>query len=40
MKVDVAQVFLTREEAVGAVLQVAGESDVILYENDLPDHYP
>ena len=35
-----AQVFLTREEAVGAVLQVAGESDVILYENDLPDHYP
>jgi UDP-N-acetylmuramoyl-tripeptide--D-alanyl-D-alanine ligase len=37
---DEAQVFLTREEAVGAVLQVAGESDVILYENDLPDHYP
>jgi hypothetical protein len=35
-----AKVFLTRDDAVGAVLQEAGESDVILYENDLPDHYP
>jgi len=35
-----ARVFLTRDDAVGAVLQEAGESDVILYENDLPDHYP
>jgi len=34
------KVFLTRDEAVGAVNQVAGSGDVILYENDLPDHYP
>ncbi len=33
-------VFLRRDEAVGAVLQEAGPGDVILYENDLPDHYP
>jgi UDP-N-acetylmuramoyl-tripeptide--D-alanyl-D-alanine ligase len=35
-----AQLFLTRDEAVGAVNQVASSGDVILYENDLPDHYP
>jgi len=35
-----AQLFLTRDDAVGAVNQVAGSGDVILYENDLPDHYP
>jgi UDP-N-acetylmuramoyl-tripeptide--D-alanyl-D-alanine ligase len=34
------QVFLVRDDAVGAVNRVAGPSDVILYENDLPDHYP
>lgn len=34
------KVFLTRDDAVGAVLQEAGPQDVILYENDLPDHYP
>lgn len=34
------KVFLTRDDAVGAVNQVAGPGDVILYENDLPDHYP
>ena len=34
------RVFLTRDDAVGAVNQVAGPGDVILYENDLPDHYP
>ena len=33
-------VFLRRDDAVGAVNQVAGPGDVILYENDLPDHYP
>ena len=32
--------FLTRDDAVGAVNQVARSGDVILYENDLPDHYP
>lgn len=37
---ETTQVFLTRDEAVGAVNRVAGPSDVILYENDLPDHYP
>ena len=34
------QLFLTRDDAVGAVNQVARSGDVILYENDLPDHYP
>jgi UDP-N-acetylmuramoyl-tripeptide--D-alanyl-D-alanine ligase len=32
--------FLTRNQAVRFVTQSAGELDVILYENDLPDHYP
>ena len=32
--------FLTRDKAVRFVTQAAGEFDVILYENDLPDHYP
>lgn len=35
-----AQVFATRHEAVTAALLAAGERGVILYENDLPDHYP
>lgn len=30
----------TREEAVQWVRQTAGNGDVVLYENDLPDHYP
>lgn len=34
------KVFLTRDDAVGAVLHEAKPEDVILYENDLPDHYP
>ena len=33
-------VFLRRDDAVSAVLQEARAGDVILYENDLPDHYP
>jgi len=37
---DNARVFLGRAEAVEAALQVAGDKGVILYENDLPDHYP
>jgi UDP-N-acetylmuramoyl-tripeptide--D-alanyl-D-alanine ligase len=32
--------FDTREEAVAAALDQAGDRGVILYENDLPDHYP
>jgi UDP-N-acetylmuramoyl-tripeptide--D-alanyl-D-alanine ligase len=32
--------FLYRDDAVRFVTEEAGESDVILYENDLPDHYP
>lgn len=35
-----AEVFDTRGDAVAAALQVAGSQGVILYENDLPDHYP
>jgi UDP-N-acetylmuramoyl-tripeptide--D-alanyl-D-alanine ligase len=35
-----ADVFDTRGEAVTHALQIAGEQGVILYENDLPDHYP
>jgi UDP-N-acetylmuramoyl-tripeptide--D-alanyl-D-alanine ligase len=31
---------LNRDEAVRFVTEHSGESDVILYENDLPDHYP
>lgn len=30
----------SREEAVGWVRQNLAEGDVVLYENDLPDHYP
>jgi UDP-N-acetylmuramoyl-tripeptide--D-alanyl-D-alanine ligase len=36
----VATVFDTRGEAVTAALHAAGDKGVILYENDLPDHYP
>lgn len=32
--------FDTRADAVTAALRAAGERGVILYENDLPDHYP
>ena len=35
-----ARVFTRRELAVPAALDQAGERGVILYENDLPDHYP
>jgi UDP-N-acetylmuramoyl-tripeptide--D-alanyl-D-alanine ligase len=30
----------TREEAVPIATAAAGERGVVLYENDLPDHYP
>jgi UDP-N-acetylmuramoyl-tripeptide--D-alanyl-D-alanine ligase len=30
----------TREQAVRQAVAAAGERGVILYENDLPDHYP
>jgi len=30
----------SREDAVGWVRENLGEGDVVLYENDLPDHYP
>jgi UDP-N-acetylmuramoyl-tripeptide--D-alanyl-D-alanine ligase len=30
----------TREQAVTWVREHMGEGDVVLYENDLPDHYP
>ncbi|MGY6497974.1 MAG: Mur ligase family protein [Microcella sp.] len=30
----------TREQAVAAAVERAGDRGVILYENDLPDHYP
>lgn len=33
-------VYDRREVAVQAALELAGERGVILYENDLPDHYP
>lgn len=33
-------VFDTRDEAVAWVKENVGEGDVVLYENDLPDHYP
>lgn len=35
-----AQHFATRADAVTAALHAAGDKGVILYENDLPDHYP
>ena len=35
-----AQLFATRADAVTAALHAAGANGVILYENDLPDHYP
>jgi UDP-N-acetylmuramoyl-tripeptide--D-alanyl-D-alanine ligase len=34
------QVFDRRDAAVRVALELAGERGVILYENDLPDHYP
>jgi UDP-N-acetylmuramoyl-tripeptide--D-alanyl-D-alanine ligase len=34
------QVFGSRDEAVRHVMTAAGAGDVVLYENDLPDHYP
>jgi len=30
----------TREQAVAWVQEHLGAGDVVLYENDLPDHYP
>jgi len=35
-----AVAFATREQAVRQAVAAAGERGVILYENDLPDHYP
>lgn len=35
-----ARLFKRRELAVAAALDQAGDRGVILYENDLPDHYP
>lgn len=34
------ETFLSRNDAVRFVTETASELDVILYENDLPDHYP
>ena len=34
------QVFGSREEAGRHVMATATAGDVVLYENDLPDHYP
>jgi UDP-N-acetylmuramoyl-tripeptide--D-alanyl-D-alanine ligase len=34
------QTFHSRSDAVEAALRAAGDKGVILYENDLPDHYP
>lgn len=34
------ETFGSREEAMRHVLAAAGPGDVVLYENDLPDHYP
>lgn len=34
------RIFERREQAVAAALDQAGDRGVILYENDLPDHYP
>ena len=36
----VAQIFDYRDDAVSQALHDAGDRGVILYENDLPDHYP
>jgi UDP-N-acetylmuramoyl-tripeptide--D-alanyl-D-alanine ligase len=33
-------VVTSREEAVDWVRQNLGPGDAVLYENDLPDHYP
>ncbi len=35
-----ASAFRTRQDAAAAALRAAGPDDVMLYENDLPDHYP
>ena len=35
-----AMAVLTREQAVRQAVEAAGDRGVILYENDLPDHYP
>ena len=35
-----AQAVARREQAVAEAVATAGERGVILYENDLPDHYP
>jgi UDP-N-acetylmuramoyl-tripeptide--D-alanyl-D-alanine ligase len=35
-----AETFATRAHAVEAALRAGGNKGVILYENDLPDHYP
>jgi len=35
-----AESFASRSDAVEAALRAAGDKGVILYENDLPDHYP
>jgi UDP-N-acetylmuramoyl-tripeptide--D-alanyl-D-alanine ligase len=32
--------FGSRDEAVRHVMAAAAAGDVVLYENDLPDHYP
>ena len=37
---DGAVAVATREQAVKAAVEAAGDRGVILYENDLPDHYP
>jgi UDP-N-acetylmuramoyl-tripeptide--D-alanyl-D-alanine ligase len=34
------RVFGSREEAARHVMAAAADGDVVLYENDLPDHYP
>ena len=37
---ETTKTFMTRDQAVRFVTEAAGPLDVILYENDLPDHYP
>jgi UDP-N-acetylmuramoyl-tripeptide--D-alanyl-D-alanine ligase len=37
---NTTKTFLTRNQAVRFVTESVAELDVILYENDLPDHYP
>ena len=34
------QIFTNREEAVSYLNSVVKPEDIVLYENDLPDHYP